>query len=266
MNKIDSINTAKNPANPLVCLTAYTFPMAQSVAKHADFILVGDSLGMTLYGMDSTQGVSLDMMINHGAAVVRGCTGKPVIVDMPYGSYEKSDEEAVKNAQRIITETGADAVKLEGGAHMASRVRAITDAEIAVCGHIGLLPQSAPDEGGYKIKGKDDDQIQNLISDAQALESAGAFAFVIEGTIEDAAAQITRAVNIPTIGIGASAACDGQVLVSEDLLGLLHGHRPKFAPDYAGLAGIIDEALERFADDVRTRKFPSPDHLYGVKQ
>jgi 3-methyl-2-oxobutanoate hydroxymethyltransferase len=263
--KMNKILSFKKADKPLVCLTAYTTPMAHSIAPHVDLILVGDSLGMVLYGMDSTQGVTLDMMIAHGKAVMRADTGRPVIVDMPHGSYEASDEVALASAQRIIAETSADGVKLEGGADMASRVSAITAAGIAVMGHIGLLPQSAPDEGGFKIKGKDEDQIQNLIKDGQAVEGAGAFAFVIEGTREDAAVRVSDAVSIPTIGIGASGACDGQILVTEDLLGALHGHRPKFAPEYVSLRSHIDEAVGRFATDIREGVFPREENLYKKK-
>ena len=263
--RVGKIQNHKKSGVPIVCLTAYTTPMAKSLASHVDLLLVGDSVGTVLYGMDSTQGVSLDMMIEHGRAVMRAEPDVPVIIDMPHGSYEDNDAQALENAKVIIEQTGADGVKLEGGRAMASRVEAIVSAGIPVMGHIGLLPQSAPDEGGYKIKGKTDEQIQILINDGQSIENSGAFAIVIEGTIDEAAAQITSAVSIPTIGIGASSACDGQILVSEDLLGLTHGHRPKFAPDYAGLNAQIDEAATRFAADVRGRNFPREENLYRKK-
>jgi 3-methyl-2-oxobutanoate hydroxymethyltransferase len=269
MTAISNFKARKKSADdahtPLVCLTAYTTPMARSIAGHVDLILVGDSLGMVLYGMDSTQGVTIDMMIAHGKAVMRAGADVPVIVDMPHGSYEGSDGLALASARRIMAETGADGVKLEGGAAMAGRVAAITADGIAVMGHIGLLPQSAPDEGGFKIKGKDEAQILNLIKDGQAVEAAGAFAFVIEGTREDAAARVSAAVGIPTIGIGASGACDGQILVTEDLIGALDGHRPKFAPEYASLRGVIDDAVGRFAADIRSGAFPRDENLYKKK-
>ncbi len=259
---INDIKAHKGQAEALVCLTAYTKPMAQAIAPYVDFILVGDSVGMVLYGLDSTVGVDLEMMIRHGQAVMRGCNDVPVIIDMPAGSYEDSTQQALKNAQRLVQETGCDAVKLEGGTEMAAQITAITQAGIPVMGHIGLMPQSALKDGGFKVKGKTPDQISSLLSDARAVETAGAFAFVIEGTVDTVSALITREVKIPTIGIGASASCDGQVLVSEDMLGLLYGHTPKFAKKYAQLAGDIESAAEGFAREVRSRAFPSDAYLY----
>ena len=256
-------NRTKDDA-PLVCLTAYSAPMAQSLAPHVDLLLVGDSLGMVLYGMDSTQGVSIEMMIAHGCAVLRGRAGHkvPVIIDMPYGSYEASDALALENARRLMHETGANGVKLEGGVCMAGRIQAFTGANIPVMAHIGLLPQSAPDEGGYKIKGKTPEGLAQLLEDGRAVQKAGAFAVVIEGTIENSAREVTKALDIPTIGIGASPACSGQILVAEDMLGLLHSRKPKFAKEYACLRDDIEVAAKRFADDVRGQVFPSNAHLY----
>lgn len=222
--------------------------------------------GMVLYGLPSTQEVTLEMMKAHGAAVVRGRDAAgisiPVIVDMPYGTYEASDAQALETARALIEASGADGVKLEGGLRMASRIRAITDAGIAVMGHIGLLPQSAPDEGGYKIKGKTPEGVTRLLEDGRAVQEAGAFSVVIEGTIEEAAAEITQALSIPTIGIGASAACGGQVLVTEDMLGLLHGQKPKFAKEYKTLRNDISKAAQAYAHDVRIGAFPSDAYLY----
>lgn len=259
---ISDIKNRKNPDRPLVCLTAYTTPMARSLSPHIDLLLVGDSVGTVLYGLEDTTGVDLDTMIRHGAAVMRARPDVPVIVDMPFGTYEDSPAQALESARRIMAETGAQGVKLEGGVDMAEAIRVLTEAGIPVMGHIGLQPQSVVKEGGYKIKGRNEEQISRLIEDAQALEKAGVFAIVIEGTIADAASRITRAVAVPTIGIGGSPDCDGQILVTEDMLGLLHGHKPKFASEYAALRENIDTAVSRFAEDVRTRRFPGPDNLY----
>jgi 3-methyl-2-oxobutanoate hydroxymethyltransferase len=263
---IAKIKTRKHPEQPLVCLTAYTTPMARSLAPHVDLLLVGDSVGTVLYGMDNTTGVTIEIMIGHGQAVMRGQTGLPVIIDMPFGTYENNPAQALENAQRILRETGADGVKLEGGVDVKDQIATLTKAGIAVMGHIGLQPQSVIKDGGYKIKGKDDAQTQKLIEDAKAVEAAGAFAMVIEGTIAEAASKVTKAVSIPTIGIGGSSDCDGQILVTEDLLGLLHGHRPKFVTEYAHLREDIDTAIAHFAADVRARKFPRAENLYELKK
>ena len=265
MNKIQRFIDKAQTGTPLVCLTAYTTPMARSLAPYVDLLLVGDSMGTVIYGMDSTQDVTLEMMCAHGAAVVRAEANVPVIIDMPHGSYEASNEQALNNAKQLMQETGADGLKLEGGKAISERISTLVDAGIPVFAHIGLLPQSAPDEGGYKIKGKTEEQILNLIEDAKAIEEAGSFAVVIEGTIEEAAARIDTALNIPTIGIGASAKCSGQILVSEDLLGITHGHRPKFAPNYGHVNEHIDKATARFAADVRDGQFPKTEHLYKKK-
>ena len=263
---IDEIKAHKNKAESFACLTAYTTPMATILARHVDLLLVGDSVGTVLYGMNNTTGVSIDIMIAHGKAVMRAAPGVPVIVDMPYGTYEDNPRQAVDTAQRIINATGAQGVKLEGGVLLASHIKAVVEAGIPVMGHIGLQPQSVEIEGGYKIKGKTEEDTQRLIKDAKALEEAGCFAFVLEGTIADAAATISAAVNIPSIGIGASVACDGQILVSEDMLGLLGGNTPKFVKHYADLAAAIDEACARYVSDVKAGAFPSDDYLYGVKK
>lgn len=258
---ISDIKSAKKK-KPLVCLTAYTTPTAKILDPHCDILLVGDSLGMVLYGMESTRGVSLEMMIEHGKAVMRAKPDAFVVIDMPYGSYETSPKNALDNAKRVMKETGADAVKIEGGANMVHTIRNLVDHGIHVMGHIGLLPQSAPDEGGYKIKGKNDEQVEQLLADAKAVEEAGAFAVVIEGVIEDAAKKITKSINIPTIGIGASAKCDGQVLVTEDMIGLSIQEPPKFVKRYIEIEDDIAKAAEQYAKDVRARRFPFKKHVY----
>ncbi len=260
---IKDITTQKNTNAPLVCLTAYTTPMAEILDKHCDILLVGDSLGMVMYGMNNTLGVTLDMMVNHGKAVMRSSPSSCVIVDMPYGSYEKTPELAYKNALHIMNETGCDAVKLEGGQDMAETIAYITKRDIPVMAHIGLQPQSVVKDGGYKIKGRSKEEIALLISDAKAVENAGAFAVVIEGTVENASCEITSSINIPTIGIGASAACDGQILVTDDMLGMLSGHTPKFAKKYADLVKEIDKAVETYAMEVKSRSFPNENYTYN---
>ena len=263
MNKIIShIKAQKNASQPLVCLTAYTSPIAKILDKHCDILLVGDSLGMVLYGMENTLGVSMDMMINHGLAVTRSTNNACIVVDMPYGSYERSKEEAYKNAKRIIDETSCHAVKLEGGSDMSETIAYIVERYIPVMAHIGLQPQSVVIEGGYKVKGRDDASISKLISDAKAVENAGAFSVVIEGTIENVARDLSKAINIPTIGIGASADCDGQILVTDDMLGLLSDHTPKFVKKYANLATEIDKAAANYSKEVKSRTFPNEDYTY----
>ncbi len=247
---------------PLVCLTAYSAPMAEILDNHCDLLLVGDSIGMALYGMENTLGVTLDMMIAHGKAVAKKTKSACVIVDMPYGTYEESAQQAYNNASKIIKETGCDGVKLEGGQDMAQTITYLVDNGIPVMAHIGLKPQSVVKEGGYKVKGKNSEESQSLIDDIRAVEKAGAFAVVIEGTIEPVARKLTDSADIPTIGIGASSYCDGQILVTEDMLGLLLGHTPKFAKKYANLAKDIDKAVQSYANDVRSRSFPNSDYVY----
>lgn len=256
------IASRKNQPEAFVALTAYTAPMATILDRHVDILLVGDSVGMALYGMDNTLGVTLDMMIQHGRAVMRASAQACVVVDMPYGTYEDDPEQALRNASEIIEKTGCQAIKLEGGKDFANTIETLVRNGIPVMGHIGLLPQSVVKEGGYKIKGRDAASRAGLIEDARALEAAGAFSFVIEGTMEDSAAAVSQAVSIPSIGIGASNTCDGQVLVSEDLLGLLQGHTPKFARKYAALADDIDRAARAFSEDVRARRFPGEAYVY----
>lgn len=246
----------------ITCLTAYSTPMAALLDEHVDVILVGDSVGMVLYGMENTLGVSVEMMIAHGSAVMRGASQSCVVVDMPFGSYEECAALATENARHIIEQTGAHAVKLEGGADMAAQIKGITAAGVAVMAHIGLQPQSVIKDGGYKIKGRNADEAERLLADARAVAKAGAFAVVIEGTVPAVAEAITAAVDIPTIGIGASGACDGQVLVSEDMLGLSGGRVPKFVKHYAQLRGDIESAVKAYAEDVQSGAFPAAEHLY----
>ncbi len=261
-----TIQDIQTSDKPVVCLTAYTKPIAEILDPYCDLLLVGDSVGNVLYGMENTLGVTLDMMINHGKAVMRGAKTSFVVVDMPYGTYEDSTEQALETAQKIIRETGCDAVKLEGGEDLANRIKAITNAGIAVMAHIGLQPQSVEKEGGYKIKGKTDESIEKLLRDAKAVEDAGAFSVVIEGTIEKVAQLITDEISIPTIGIGASAQCDGQILVTDDMLGMITDHTPKFVKKYANLAQTIAQAAEQYAHEVQDHSFPSEEYVYRGKK
>jgi len=263
---IEQIKAHKNKSEPLVCLTAYTMRVAQLLDAHCDLLLVGDSMGMVLYGMENTRDVDLDMIIRHGKGVVRGSAQACVIVDMPFGSYEDSPQQAVQNAQRIMDETGADGVKLEGGEDLAPAVAAIVAAGIAVVGHIGLLPQTAQDSGGFRVKGRTDDGRAQLVRDAKAIEAACAAAVVIEAVIEDVAAEMTAAIGIPTIGIGASRACDGQILVTEDMVGITGDHVPKFVKQYAQVSEQIAKAAGDYAADVRARRFPFDDNVYRPKK
>ncbi|KRB30771.1 MULTISPECIES: 3-methyl-2-oxobutanoate hydroxymethyltransferase [Mesorhizobium] len=248
---------------PLVCLTAYTYPVARLLDPHVDLLLVGDSVAMVLHGHETTLGASLEMMIAHGQAVMRGSARACVVVDMPAGSYEDSAAQALASARRIIGETGCQAVKLEGGVDMALQIAAIVAAGIPVMGHIGLLPQSVEKDGGYKIKGRTDETIAALMADALAVEKAGAFSVVIEGTIEAVAADISHRIAIPTIGIGASGDCDGQILVIDDMVGLTVDRVPKFVKEYADLRSVIAHAAEQYASEVRNRTFPGPAHVFS---
>ncbi|MDD3028998.1 MAG: 3-methyl-2-oxobutanoate hydroxymethyltransferase [Alphaproteobacteria bacterium] len=249
----------------IVCLTSYTAPMTRIVDPLVDIILVGDSLGMAIYGFENTLPVTLDMMIAHGEAVARTAGHALVVIDMPYGTYEKSPAQALENAKRIMDETKADAVKLEGGLAFIDTIRTLVENGIPVMGHVGLLPQSVEKMGGYKIQGRGDEGAQKVMADAKAVEKAGAFSVVIEGTLEPVARDITDALSIPTIGIGASPFCDGQILVVNDLLGTFSAFSPKFAKRYINLPPIIVEAISQYADDVRERRFPTMDHCYLPK-
>lgn len=246
---------------PIVSLTSYHAHTAAIVDKHADFILVGDSLGMVMHGMESTVGVPLDLMIMHGKAVVRGTQKALIVVDMPFGTYEESPSVAFRNAAKIMKETQCGAVKLEGGARMAETIRFLTDRGIPVMAHIGLTPQSSNVMGGFKTQGRDEETWAFHEEDARAVTEAGAFAVVLEGMVEPLAAKITKQIAIPTIGIGASADCDGQILVLEDMLGL-SPWTPKFVKVYGKLGNMIEEAVEAYADEVKSRAFPSEDEVY----
>ncbi len=252
---------ARKGGDPIVSLTSYHAHTAAIVDQYADFILVGDSLGMVMHGMESTVGVSLELMIMHGKAVVRGTEKALVVVDMPFGSYEESPSVAFRNAAHIMKETQCGAVKLEGGARMAETIRFLTERGIPVMAHIGLTPQSVHTMGGFKTQGRQEADWEQHFEDARAVTEAGAFALVLEGMVEPLAAEITRQVAIPTIGIGASAVCDGQILVLEDMLGF-NPKPPKFVKVYGNLGEQIDQAVKNYADEVKNRTFPSEDQIY----
>ena len=221
---------------------------------------------MVIYGMDSTLAVTLDMMIAHGRAVMRATKHAFVLVDLPFGSYEASPEQAFRSASRVMAETGCQAVKIEGGVEMAPTVRFLVDRGIPVMAHIGLMPQAVNAIGGFRAQGLSDAEAQQIAADGAAMVDAGAFAIVIEGTSEPLARKLTAELPVPTIGIGASPACDGQILVTDDLLGLFADFTPKFVKRYANLAGSIGDAVDAYAADVRARDFPGPEHCYGVEK
>ncbi|WP_417608261.1 3-methyl-2-oxobutanoate hydroxymethyltransferase [Parasphingorhabdus sp.] len=250
---------------PVVMLTAYTARTAQLLDAHCDMLLVGDSLAQVIYGLDSTIPVTLDMMCNHGAAVVRGSYHSVVVVDMPFGSYERSPEQAYESAAQILKQTGAAAVKLEGGEVMAETVAFLVQRGIPVVGHVGLTPQAINVLGGYAARGRSDAEAKKIVGDAVALDKAGAFAIVLEGLLEPIAIEVTKAVKAITIGIGASAQCDGQVLVTEDMLGMFD-RTARFVKRYHNIAEQIDQAAEQYAGEVRERSFPGPDQLYQPKK
>jgi len=249
---------------PIVMLTAYTMRMAPLLDPHCDMLLVGDSLGQVIYGLPSTIPVTMEMMCAHGAAVVRGSWHALVAVDMPFGSYEASPEQAFQSASRIMKETGCAAVKLEGGEAMAPTIEFLAHRGIPVIGHVGLTPQAVNVLGGYGARGKAADEAKHIEADARAVASAGAFCLVVEGVMEDIATRISRSVQIPVIGIGASADCDGQVLVTEDMLGLFE-RTPRFVKRYDDLAARIGAAAAAYAAEVRERSFPTADQTYRPK-
>jgi 3-methyl-2-oxobutanoate hydroxymethyltransferase len=248
---------------PIVALTAYHAHTARIIDPYVDFLLVGDSLGMVMHGYETTVPVPLDLMIMHAQAVVRGSTRALVVVDMPFGSYEESPSIAFRNAARVMKETGAGAIKLEGGVHMAETIRYLTDRGIPVMSHIGLTPQAINTIGSFKPRGRYRSEWAAYEADAKAIAEAGAFAVVIEALAELLAARITKEIPIPTIGIGASAECDGQILVLEDMLGLSQ-RVPKFVKEYAHIGAGIEGAVKAFANEVRTRAFPSADYTYPM--
>ena len=255
---------ARKGGEPIVSLTAYTMRMAQLLDPHCDMLLVGDSLGQVIYGLPSTIPVTMEMMCAHGAAVVRGSWHALVAVDMPFGSYEASPEQAFAAASRIMKETGCAAVKLEGGEAMAPTIGFLTTRGIPVIGHVGLTPQAVNVLGGYGARGREEREAQKIVADAQAVADAGAFAIVLEGVLEHIASDVAQAVSQPVIGIGASAECDGQVLVTEDMLGLFE-RTPRFVKRYDDLATRIGEAARTYAEEVRSRSFPTADQTYRPK-
>ncbi len=254
---------AMKGSQKIVSLTAYTAPMASMLDAQVDMLLVGDSLGMVLYGMDSTLPVTLEMMIRHTQAVVKHSSQAIIMADMPFGSYQESPEQAFANAAKLLCETGCQAVKLEGGDEMLETVRFLTQRGIPTMAHIGLKPQHVHAMGGYKYQGRDDAAAAALLAQAKAFEEAGAFGLLLEGVKESIAQEITQGVNIPTIGIGASVSCDGQVLVSEDMLGI-HERTAKFVKEYTNLRETITQAVTKYADDVRQQNFPESQHCFGV--
>jgi 3-methyl-2-oxobutanoate hydroxymethyltransferase len=252
---------ARKGTAPLVVLTAYSTPVARLVDRHCDIVLVGDSVGMVIHGLPSTLGVTMEMMILHGRAVVRGAQKAMPVIDMPFGSYEESPQQAFRNASRLMAETGAPAVKIEGGVHMAETIAFLTARGVPVMAHVGLTPQSVNTLGGYKVVGRAD-EAEKVMADARAVEDAGAFSVVLEKVPEGLAARITQSLAIPTIGIGAGVRCDGQVLVVDDMLGLFTDFRPKFVKRYAELGTAADEAIAAYAADVRSRAFPAAEHSF----
>lgn len=256
--------SARKGKEPLVCLTAYTTPMAQRLDSHVDLLMVGDSLGMVLYGFETTLPVTLEMMIQHGAAVMRGSKTAMVVVDMPFGTYQESPEQAFRSAARIMQETGCQAVKLEGGREMADTVAFLAKRGVPVMSHVGLTPQSVNTLGGFRARGRGDQEAAAIVADAVAVTEAGAFSVVLEGVMEQIAQAVTSRVSVPVIGIGASAVCDGQVLVAEDILGLFSAFKPRFVKRYAELGNEIEEAAARYAREVRARSFPGPENIFGA--
>jgi 3-methyl-2-oxobutanoate hydroxymethyltransferase len=257
----DDIRAAKG-GTPLVSLTAYTTPMAETMDAHCDFVLVGDSVGMVLHGLPSTLGVTMEMMVMHGQAVSRGLSSAMMVIDMPFGSYEESPAQAFANGATLMAETNAAAVKLEGGVAMAETVAFLVARGVPVMAHIGLTPQSINTLGGYKVQGRGDARDQ-LIADAKAVAEAGAFAVVLEKVPAGLADEITAMIDIPTIGIGASAGCDGQILVVDDMLGLFTAFKAKFVKRYAHLGEGAEAAIAAYAQEVRAREFPAAEHVFA---
>jgi 3-methyl-2-oxobutanoate hydroxymethyltransferase len=255
---------ARKGGEPIAVLTAYTAPVARYIDPYVDVILVGDSLGQVIYGFSSTLPVTLDMMIAHGKAVVDATSHATVVVDLPFGSYQASPERAFLASARVMAETGCDAVKLEGGEEMAETVAFLVARGIPVMGHVGLMPQSVHTLGGYKARGRDPEEARRIVAGAKAIAAAGAFSIVIEGTVDPVSRAATDAVPVPTIGIGASAACDGQVLVIDDVLGLSGDFKPKLARRYVDLGSQIADAARTYAADVKAHRFPGPENVYGI--
>ncbi len=261
---VPAIRKRKGADQPLVMLTAYTAPMAHLFDPHCDMLLVGDSLGQVIYGLPSTVPVTLEMMAAHGSAVVRGSYHSLIIIDLPFGSYEASPVQAFESASWLMKQTGAAAVKMEGGEAMADTVRFLTERGIPVMGHVGLTPQAVNTLGGYGARGRSQEEASKIIDDGKAIAAAGAFSLVVEGVVEPIAVELTRGVDCPTIGIGASAQCDGQVLVAEDMLGLFE-RTPRFVKRFDDMAGRISAAVETYAGEVRSRAFPGAEQTYAPK-
>ena len=259
----DDIRAMKG-GSPIVSLTAYTTPMAHMMDEHCDFVLVGDSVGMVLHGLPSTLGVTMEMMILHGRAVARGLQKAMLVIDMPFGSYEESPAQAFRNAARLMRETGAAAVKLEGGRHMAETIGFLVARGVPVMAHIGLTPQSINTLGGYRVQGRGA-AAEALLADARAVSDAGAFSVVLEKVPATLADRITAEIAIPTIGIGAGAGCDGQILVVDDMLGLFTAFKPKFVKRYATLGADGEAAIASYAEEVRARSFPGQEHTFADK-
>ena len=250
----------------IVCLTAYSAPMAHALDPHCDMLLVGDSVAMVIYGMNTTQNADLNMMIRHGEAVMRRRKSSLVVIDLPAGSYENSPAQALASASEIMAKTGADAIKLEGGTNLAPHVKCLVDSGIPVLGHIGLLPQHAVAGAAFRITGRSEEEANQLHKDANAIVEAGVFGIVLEGIIEPVAASIAIGCKVPTIGIGASASCDGQILVTDDLLGLYDAFTPKFVRKFANLQDDIGAAAANYRAAVIDGSFPTKDHLFWPKK
>ncbi len=262
---IPDLHAMKGPGK-IVMLTAYTKPMAQLLDPHCDVLLVGDSLGMVVYGMENTLAVSLDTMIAHTQAVMRGSTRAAVLLDMPFSSYQESPQQAYRNGARALAESGAQGLKLEGGAELVDTVEFLVARGLPVMPHIGLMPQRVNEMGGFKAQGREEDAVKKWVSIAQRFESAGAFSVLMEGTVEPVARAVANELKVPLIGIGASPACDGQVLVTEDILGLFPDFTPRFAKRYAEIGKLISAAAGQYATDVRAGTFPAPEHCFGVRK
>ena len=263
---VPMIMEQKNSGKKITALTAYDYSFAKLLdTTDLDIILVGDSLAMVAHGHDTTLPVTMEEMIMHTCAVRRGCHNPLLVADMPFMSYQASNEQAITNAGRFIKEAGAQAVKLEGGARMVPRIKALTNADIPVMGHIGLTPQSINRMGGYKIQGKDNKEAIEIKQDAYQLQEAGVFSIVLEGVYEGLAAEITQSIKVPTIGIGAGIKCDGQILVLNDMLGLGVNTTPKFVKQYTNLANETKNAINQFIEEVREEIFPNSDHSYTLK-
>ncbi len=256
------IRAAKGAKEPLACFTCYTAQMARAIDGHVDLILVGDSVGMTVYGFDTTLPVTLAMMIAHGQAVVRSTHATFVVVDMPFGSYEASPEQAFDSASRLMGETGAQAVKLEGGVEMAATISFLANRGVPVMAHVGLMPQRIQALGGFRAQGRTPEAALAVIRDAEAIADAGAFSVVVEAVPVDTGQRVTEAVGIPTIGIGAGPHCDGQILVIHDALGMFPAFTPRFVKRYADLSATISDAARQYAAEVRSGAFPAPEHTF----